>query len=124
MKKVILMLVMLFTMSMYSFAEDANANEVNVIEQYDLKVNLRKLGLFLQLSSDQMDGMTTVETEFQNDLMFAAVECTKENRKAVTKNAINKHLQHVHYVLNKEQYHKYLMLLNATIRNRKIDIIE
>ena len=120
MKKVILMLVMLFTMSMYSFAEDANANEVNVIEQYDLKVNLRKLGLFLQLSSDQMDGMTTVETEFQNDLMFAAVECTKENRKAVTKNAINKHLQHVHYVLNKEQYHKYLIVLNATIKNRGI----
>ena len=120
MKKVILMLVMLFTMSMYSFAEDANANEVNVIEQYDLKVNLRKLGLFLQLSSDQMDGMTTVETEFQNDLMFAAVECTKENRKAVTKNAIDKHLQHVHYVLNKEQYRKYLIVLNATIKNRGI----
>ena len=120
MKKVILMLVMLFTMSMYSFAEDANANEVNVIEQYDLKVNLRKLGSFLQLSSDQMDGMTTVESEFQNDLMFAAVECTKENRKAVTKNAIDKHLQHVHYVLNKEQYRKYLIVLNATIKNRGI----
>ena len=120
MKKVILMLVMLFTMSMYSFAEDANANEVNVIEQYDLKVNLRKLGSFLQLSSDQMDGMESVETEFKNDLMFAALECTRDNRNAVTKNAIDKHLKHVHYVLNKEQYRKYLIVLNATIKNRGI----
>lgn len=120
MKKVILMLVMMFTMSMYSFAEDANANEVNVIERYDLKVNLRKLGSFLQLSSDQMDGMETVETELQNDLMFVAVECTKDNRNAVAKNAIDKHLKHVHYVLNKEQYRKYLIVLNATIKNRGI----
>jgi hypothetical protein len=74
MKKYFLMLVMMFTMSINVFAEDANAEEVNLIERYDLNVNLRKLGTFLQLSSDQMDGMESVETEFKNDLMFAALE--------------------------------------------------
>ena len=120
MLKKVIMLVMLFTVGMHSFAEDANVNEINVIERYDLKINMRKLGSFLQLSSDQMDGMESVETEFQNDLMFAAVECTKDNRNAVTKNAIKKHLKHVNYVLNKEQYRKYLVVLNATIKNREI----
>lgn len=120
MKKVLMMLVMIFTMSMYSFAEDANANEVNVIERYGLKVNLKKLGSFLDLSSDQVEGVEVVETEFQNDLMFAAVECTKANRNAVTKNAIDKHIQHMRYVLNNEQMRKYLMVLNVTIKNRGI----
>ena len=120
MKKVILMLVMMFTVSVYSFGEDANANDVNVVERYDLNVNLRKLGSFLQLSSDQMDGVETVETEFQNDLMFAAVECGNANRNAVAKNAIDKHINHMRYILNKEQMRKYLIVLNATIKNREI----
>ena len=107
MKKVFLVMVMLFTVSMHSFAEDANANEVNVVERYDLSVNLRKLGSFLQLTSDQMDGVETVETEFQNDLMFAAVECTNGNRNAVAKNAIDKHVKHMRYILNKEQMHTH-----------------
>lgn len=118
MKKYFLMLVMMFTMSINVFADDANAEEVNLIERYDLNVNLRKLGTFLQLSSDQMDGMESVETEFKNDLMFAALECTRDNRNAVTKNAIDKHLKHVHYVLNNEQYKKYVRVLNVTVNNR------
>ena len=118
MKKYFLMLVMMFTMSMNVFADDANAEEVNLIEKYDFNVNLKKLGSFLQLSSDQMDGMESVKTEFRNDLMFAALECTKDNRNAVTKNAINKHLQHVHYILNDEQYKKYVKVLNVTVINR------
>lgn len=120
MKKVLMMLAMMFAVSMYSFAEDANANEVNIIERYDLNVNLKKLGLFLDLSSDQIDGIEVVESEFQNDLMFAAVECTKSNRSIVVKNAIGKHIQHMRYILNKEQMRKYLIVLNATIRNREI----
>lgn len=121
MKKVFLMLVMMFTMSVYSFAEDNNATEVNNIERYDLKVNLRKLGSFLKLDKDQIDGVASVEYEFQNDLMFAAVECTNANRKVVTKNAISKHIEHMNYILNKEQMRKYLMVLNVTIKNREID---
>ena len=120
MKKVFLMLVMMFTMSVYSFAEDNNATEINNIEKYDLKVNLRKLGSFLELDKDQMDGVESVEMELQNDLMFAAVECTRTNRMAVTKNAITKHIKHMNYILNKEQMRKYLTVLNATVRNREL----
>ena len=80
MKKYFLMLVMLFTMSVYSFAEDTNATEIERIERYDIKVNIRKLGSFLELSKDQMESVETIENEFNRDLMFAAVECTKDNR--------------------------------------------
>jgi hypothetical protein len=124
MKKVFLMMVMLFAMSVYSFAEDNNATEIERIERYDIKVNTKRLGEYLQLSTDQYDAVETVVDEFSNDMMFAAVECGNTTRGKVAKNAVDKNVKYMSYILNKDQYHKYLMILNATIRNRKIDIIE
>lgn len=124
MKKVFLLMVMLFAMSVYSFAEDNNATEIERIERYDIKVNTKRLGEYLQLSTDQYDAVETVVDEFSNDMMFAAVECGNTTRGKVTKNAVDKNIKYMSYILNKDQYHKYLMVLNATIRNRKIDVIE
>lgn len=124
MKKVILMLVMLFTISINTFAEDNNSSNVEMVERYNIQVNTKRLGECLHLTTDQYDAVETVISEFSNDLMFAAVECNSVNRGMVTKNAIDKNVRYMSYILNKEQYHKYLTLLNATIRNRKLDIIE
>ena len=122
MKKYFFMLVMLFTMSVYSFAEDNSATEVERIERYDVKVNTKKLADYLQLTSDQFDAVETVTDELSNDLMFAAVQNGETTRNAVTKNLIEKNVKHMSYILNKSQMHKYLMVLNATISNRCIDI--
>ena len=121
MKKVFLMLVMLFTMSVVTFADDSNANNVEEIEKYDLNVNTRKLAEYLQLTSDQMDAVEVVTSEFEKDLMFVALECANANRSKVTKNVIAKNLKHMSYILNEKQYHKYLAVLNATIINRGIE---
>ena len=118
MKKYFLMAVMMFTMSVYSFAEDNNANEVQRIERFTINVNTKKLGKYLELSKDQIESVKTIEEEFARDLMFAAVECNDNNRIAVTKNAINKNAQYMSYILNKEQYAKYLKVLNITVNNR------
>ena len=124
MKKVFLMLVMMFTMSVSSFAEDNNATEIERIERYNVKVNTKKLADYLQLSSDQFDAVESVTDELSKDLMFAAVECNKQSRSAVTKNALTKNVKHMSYILNDGQMHKYLAVLNATVNNRGIDIPE
>lgn len=121
MKKYVIMLVMLFTMSVYSFAEDNTATEVERIEKYDIKVNTRKLASYLDLSSDQMDAVEVITDEFSKGLMFAATECGKNSRTKVTKNVIDNNLKHMSYVLNEKQYRKYLAVLNATIINREIE---
>ena len=121
MKKVIFMLVMLFTINVAMFAEDNNATEIERIEKYDIKDNNRKMANYLELNEDQMAAVETVTTEFTNDLKFAAFECSDSNRKAVTKNLIEKNIKHMSYILNKEQYHKYLVILNATINNRQLE---
>ena len=121
MKKYFLMLVMLFTMSVYSFAEDNNATEIERIERYNVKVNTKKLADYLQLSSDQFEAVESVTDEFSNDLMFAAVQDGETTRNAVTKNLIEKNVKYMSYILNKNQMHKYLLVLNATINNRNIN---
>lgn len=120
MKKYFIMLVMLFTINVAMFAEDNNATEIERIEKYDIKVNNRKLANYLELNEDQMAAVETVTTEFTNDLKFAAFECSENNRKAVTKNLIEKNVKHMSYILNKEQYHKYLVVLNATLNNKRL----
>ena len=120
MKKYFLMMVMLFTMSVSMFAEDNNATEIERIEKYDIKVNTNKLAKYLQLSTDQMDAVETVSDEFSKDMMFAAIECSDKNRSAVTKNLVEKNIKHMSYILNKDQYRKYLTVLNVTLTNRNI----
>jgi len=120
MKKVFLMLVMMFTMSVYSFAEDNNATEIERVEKYDIKVNTKRLAQFLDLSADQYEAVDAVINEFSSDMMFAGVECNETSRKAVTKNALNKNIKYMAYILNAEQYSKYLRVLNVTINNRGI----
>lgn len=124
MKKYLIMLVMLFTMSVYSFAEDSNATEIERIERYNVKVNTKKLADYLELSSDQLDAVESVTNEFSNDLMFAAVQDGEVSRKAVTKNLIEKNVKYMSYILNKVQMHKYLTVLNATMNNRNITVNE
>ena len=112
------MLVMLFTISSYTFAENNNTTEVANVAKYDLKIDSRRLAVYLDLTADQMDAVTAVSNEFCNELKFAAVECNENNRKQVTDNVINKNVKHMRYILNNEQMRKYLMVLNVTMVNR------
>ena len=118
MKKVIMMLVMMFTMSIASFAEDNNTAE---IAKYTLNVNVDKLANYLELTTDQVDAVETVVNELSRDLMFAAVECNNTNRVNVTKNAVIKNAKYMSYILNEKQYRKYLTVLNVTLVNRGLN---
>ena len=118
MKKYFLMLVMLFTVSVNSFGEDNSTNEMQRINSYSININTKQLSRYLGLSKDQIESIEAIENEFSKDMMFAAIECNDINRSAVTKNAIEKNIKHVSYILNNEQYHKYLKVLNATLHNR------
>ena len=116
------MLVMMFTMSVYSFAEDNNATEIERVEKYDIKVNTKRLAQFLDLSADQYEAVDAVINEFSSDMMFAAVMNTEESRNSIVANAVKKNIKNMHYVLNDAQYKKYLMLLNLTLEHRGFDI--
>jgi hypothetical protein len=52
-------------------------------------------------------------------MMFAA-QYGKEEREQRVDNAIKRDLAYMNYILNQEQYRKYLTLLNITLHNRGI----
>ena len=116
MKKIVLMVVAIFTMTT-SFAENENNNAVNNVQAYDMTVNMRKLAVTLGLTTDQVEAVQDIHTAFCNDMMLAA-NAPSDERKELVDQAVKKDARYMHYILNDKQYKKYLMLLNATLVNR------
>lgn len=117
MKKMILMVMAMLSMTMTSYAENDNAENINKVENYDMTVNMRKLAVALDMTFDQMETVGDIHRTFCAEMMLAA-HAEKEERSALMDKAINKDLRYMRYVLDKEQYHKYLLLLNTTLHNR------
>ena len=116
MKRLFLMVVAMLSMTM-AFAENESVANIENVEAYDLNVNMNKLGKALRLNSDQMDAVKEINQMFANEMRFAA-EMSREDRVAFMDKALKKNVLYMDYVLNKEQYRKYLLLLNLTLRNR------
>lgn len=119
MKKLFLMMAMLLATSFTAFADDNNSNNVNMVEAYTINVKINSLVRYLELSDDQKESVESVHKVFSESLRYAAV-MDNENRNALIKNVIDYDLKNMKYILTKEQYKKYLKVLNATMVNRGI----
>lgn len=122
MKKFFLMMVMMLTMSAYSFAEDSNATKLTNTEKYELKVNHRRLACVLDMSNDQMEMSDEILSELERDMAFASCMDTEESSEKIVANAVKKNIRYMSYILNDKQYRKYLMLLNLTLEHKGFDI--
>ena len=116
MKRLFLTMVAVLSMTM-TFAENENAASVNNIKAYDMTVNMKKLAQTLGLTKDQFESVEEIHKTFAAEMMFAAQSKGEERNKMVEK-AINKDLAYMDYILNDDQYRKYVMLLNITLLNR------
>ena len=119
MKKVVLMLVMLFTISANAFSEGIDLKNRENFEKYDFNnINFKKLASFLDLSEDQMELANEFSNELAKDMEFAFYENDGDARKRVVKNLLDKNVKNMSYVLSEKQYRKYLRVLNVTLINR------
>ena len=118
MKKMILTVVALMSMTM-TFAENESAANLNTTEAFNMTVNMNKLREALNLSDDQIEAVSEIHKSFSAEMMFAA-QYGKDERATRVDNAIKRDLAYMNYILNKEQYRKYLTLLNLTLINRGI----
>ena len=117
MKKIVLTMVALMSMTM-TFAENETAANLNMTEAYNLKnVNMTKLCQALNLSKDQVESFAEIHKTFCAEMQFAA-QASGEEREKMVNNAIKKDLAWMDYILNREQYRRYTMLLNTTLINR------
>ena len=116
MKKIVLMVVAIFTMTT-SFAENENNNAVSNVQAYDMTVNMRKLAVTLGLNFDQMEAVEDIHNAFCNEMLLAA-NAEGEERETLVDLAVKKDVRYMRYILTDKQYKTYLMLLNATLHNR------
>jgi Spy/CpxP family protein refolding chaperone len=116
MKRLFLTIVAVLSMTM-TFAENENAASLNSTEAYNMTVNMNKLAKALNLTTDQYESVAEIHKTFSAEMMFAAQSKGEERNKMVEK-AIKKDLAYMDYVLSKDQYRKYVKLLNVTLLNR------
>ena len=103
-----------------AFAEGENAASLENMEAYDLNINMNKLSKALDLADDQKEAVAEIHHTFASELKFAA-EYGKNDRKTYVNRAIENDVKWMRYVLNDEQMHTYLKLLNSTIINRGLN---
>ena len=118
MKKLVILAVALLSMTT-TFAADENASATTATAAYNMNVNMGSLAQALTLNFDQVDAVSDVHKNFTAEMMNAAVAPADERQAMLTK-AINKDLRYMHTILSDNQYRKYLMLLNTTLKNRGI----
>ena len=116
-----MILTMVAMLSMTTaFAEGENAASVENMEAYELNINMNKLSKALNLADDQKEAVEDIHHTFASELKFAA-EYGKNDRKAYVNRAIENNVKWMRYVLNDDQMHTYLMLLNTTVNNRGLN---
>lgn len=120
MKKIILTVAMVMATCFPVVAEETKTSELNNVEAYDINVNINSLARYLELSQDQLSIVEDIQMAFSDGVRYAAIMPTDERRKNMIDNAIEYNLQNMKYVLSKEQYKRYLKVLNQTLINRGI----
>lgn len=120
MKKFILAVAMLLATNVTAMAEDSNSDKMNMVEAYDIKININSLARYLELSRDQIESVEYIQSTFTECLRCAPFAGSEEDCKRLANNAIKYNLREMNCVLTKEQLKKYIKILNITLNNRGI----
>lgn len=121
MKKIILTIVAMLSMTSM-FAEESNSVNVSnaVAEKYVMNINTKSLSRALGLDYEEANDVEAISKNFAEDMLKVGTLKGEERTKAFKK-AINKNLSYMHTVLSNDQYRKYVQLLNVTVANRGLN---
>ncbi len=116
MKRLFLTVMAALTMTV-TFAENENTNSMNDAANYDMSINIRRLGETLGLTVDQMETVADIHRAFCGEMMIAS-QAGKDDRSSLVDAAVSRDLKYMNYVLTPAQYEKYALLMEATLVNR------
>ena len=135
MKKILFVLVMLLNVSVGVMGVNSpiidNAKKIENFQKiasddqaakYDFNVNYRRMGYFLDMPEDQLKDFKAFFDKFKSNMQFAYNECSEPSRSKVVKNSIRKNINEMRYILNDEQYRKYIIIFNTTLKNRGFEL--
>jgi hypothetical protein len=118
MKKIVLTLVALMSLTFASAEEVKSAKTENVNEvNYDMTVNYGSLANALGLDYYQLESVERIHERYINDMNKVA-KAPEADKAELVKKVTEKELKRMSYVLDREQYRKFNMLINTTLVNR------
>lgn len=121
MKKVFTLAAMVIMMASAATV-NAQDNNNNTPINYQLKMNIRSLSRYLDLSADQVEVISYAGDKFVADV--ARVEEEKDvKRPEAMREAVNRNLRLARNVLEDKQYHDYLNILNRTLCNKGLSVL-
>lgn len=118
MKKIVLTMIAMMSLTV-AFAETPKSNAVNNANaaNYDMTVDYGRLGVVLSLDIDQLESVKSIHDQYIKAMKKVA-NAPEAERKALVKKVSEKELAQMRYILDRDQYRKYNMLINATLNNR------
>ena len=119
MKKIVLSMVTVMTFA-FGFAETTPGHRMMFDRQpvnYDMSCDMRRLAVKLDLTSEQMETVETIQNCFNNEVQEAATSRGFERRHLI-RQAVRRDVDRMHNVLNEEQFGTYMSLLVTTLRNK------
>lgn len=118
MKKIVFTLIasMVMTAALADTPKTTTANNANAAN-YDMTVNYNRLAVALNLDGDQIESVKLIHGDYIK-AMNAAAKVPEAEKKEMVRKATQKELARLRYVLDRDQYRKYNMLINATLTNR------
>lgn len=130
MKKIVLTMVALMTMS-FCYAETesfkSESNVENFItnfmkfqdKRFDMSCDMRRLASVLDLTEWQMEAVEAIQNTFTNEMQSIATKRGPQRRHLVHE-AVRKDAQQMQRVLNDKQFDTYMTLLGATLQNKHL----
>jgi undecaprenyl pyrophosphate synthase len=116
MKRTGLTLVAVFCLAASTFASDNQP----VAERWNSNINVSKLSSYLQLTANQSEEVSDICDYFTTQMNRAT--SSKKNQEVKLQTAVYGNLKLMKQTLNNEQYAKYVTLMNATLKNRGIEL--
>ena len=114
MKKMFLTAAVVFGFAVASVAADNNAVSTKV------NVNTAKLSEYLGLTAAQYDDVEAINEYFESE-MAAADRASEEKKANKVRKAVLGNCKLMKETLSKEQYNKYLNVINATMTNKGLN---
>ena len=122
MKKFLLFFVFtLFSVCANAYAIDARLKDIN-INSKDSIINVDKsfksIYRYLELKNYQYDEFYRIHNDVCQSIIY--LEDNKSNGVKYFNNHLKYDLMNSSYILDKKQYHKYLMAVNVTLQNKNL----
>lgn len=118
-----MIMALAFSMGAYADAKKMDIDN-SVRRAFEMSVNQTKLSQALDMTPSQVEETDSIMKKFSVNMAYAAQISNRQASNRIVANAVKENLKSMRRALQYEQFKKYRMLLNVTMRNKGFDIPE